>query len=217
MAELKVFYPDVKLEVDGCPVSVMNRVIIQVLRKFCRDTWYWLHDIDSLTLLQHVPDAPQTWLYQLPIPDNAELLAVDELLLHKRRLAMKSDQWLDENLPDWRNAVGTPRYFLLIPQRLVRLVPASDQTEPLAITGRVVLMPRSDAVTFPDVLLDYESGIASGVLSRLLVMNKPWANAQRGQLCHLDYLDAVSDAKSRVMQRFSSDVETIAQKSWLEM
>ena len=217
MAELKVFYPDIKLEVGGCPVSVMNRVIVQVLRQFCRDTWYWLHDIDSLTLLQHVDDAPQTWLYQLPVPDNAELLAIDELVLHHNRLVMKSDSWLDENLSGWRNAVGTPRYFMVMPQNVVRLVPASETTEPMAVSGRVVLMPRSDAVTFADVLLDYESGLASGALARLLVMNKPWANAQRGQLCQLDYLEAVSDAKSRVMQRFNNDVETIARTSWLDL
>ena len=215
MADLNAFYPDIKLEVEGCPLSVMNRVIVQILRHFCRETWYWLHDIAALTLLPHVDDAPQTWLYQLDVPDGAEVLAIDEIMLDGRTLPMKSDQWLDERLPGWRNAVGTPLYYLMLPDHRLRLVPAADQLAPLAVAGRVALMPVTGATTFGDCLLDYDSGLASGMLARLLSMNKPWANGQRAQVCQAEYLDAVSDARAKVMQRFSAGPETVYQRSWL--
>lgn len=215
MAELKDLYPDIRLEVDGCPVSVMDRAIQMTLRDFCRDTWYWLHDIEPLTLVPFIEEAPDTYLYQLDVPDEAQVLAIDTLILNNLPLSMKTPGWLDEYLPGWRGASGQPQYFLMLSGKTVRFVPAANEVMPNAITGQVALIPMAKARTFGDVLMDYESALASGALSKLLNMNKPWASPQRGQMCRQEFLDGVSDAKSKVMQRFTDGVETVVQRSWL--
>lgn len=215
MAELKDLYPDIRIEVDGCPVSVMDRAIRQTLRGFCRETWYWLHPVEPLTLQPFVAAAPSTYLYELDTPEDAEVIAVDELVKEGRVLPMRSDAWLDERVPGWREQAGDPQYYLMLTTKTVRFVPASDRVAPMAITGRMVLMPTKQAVTFGDVLMDYSDALAEGVLSRLLQMNKPWANGPRAQSALNRYVDAVSDAKAKVMQRFNTEVETICQRSWI--
>lgn len=215
MAELKDLYPDIRLEAEGCPTAVMDRAIQMTLRDFCRDTWYWLHDIEPLTLVPFIAEAPDTYLYQLDVPDEAEVLAIDSLLLDNLPLSMKTPGWLDEYLPGWRGSSGHPQYFLMLSGKTIRFVPAANEVMPNAVTGQIALIPTPKARTFADGLMDYDAGLAQGALAKLLNMNKPWANPQRAQMTRAVYLEAVSDAKSKVMQRFTDGVETPVQRSWL--
>jgi len=216
MATLSELLPDVHIEAPNCHVGLIRKQLQATVRHFCKETYYWQHDLPAITLLPFNGQAPGTYLYELDIPEGSEILGVKELLYEQRPMAMKSTQWLDEEFPNWREQTGDPRYYLMLSDRRVRFVPASDEVQPIAVTGTVILQPSRKAEDFGDDLLQYDQGLVHGALFRLLAMaNKPWSDPQRAQVCQIEYVEAISQAKHEAMRDWSTGAETMARRSWL--
>ena len=130
MAKLPDLSPEVAIEAPECPIGQINKTLINTIREFCWMTHYWQHEMTAITLLPFNANAPDTYIYTLPVPENTELLAVPTLVYEGKPLGMKSPGWLDENMHEWRQASGDPAYYLMMSDKQVRFVPASDQVRP---------------------------------------------------------------------------------------
>lgn len=216
MAQLSDLTPEIAVETPQCHRKQVERALQATLRHFCWETHFWQVDIPAITLLPFNEWSPQTYTYELEVPEGTEVLAVRFLVYEERELLMKSVDWLSEHLGPWRTMTGKPRYYFMLSDRRVRLVPASDKVEPIAVDGRVVLRPTRAAQTFGDDLMVYDQGLVSGALSRLLMMGrKPWTDLGRAKSCLAEYNEAVSQAKYEVIKDFSDGPEVRVQRSWL--
>ncbi len=216
MASLSDLIPDICPELPQCPVVNIHRQLRYIIRDFCWQTHYWQHPMAPITLLAFNDAAPDTYLYTLAVPEETDLLAVDELVYDARVLPMKSSAWLDENVHRWRQDTGIPQYTLMMSNKQVRFVPASDQVRPVAVTGTLILRPSRSAFDFDDSLMEFDQALSNGALSRLLIMpKKPWSDARRAATCEGIYQDGISRAKFLVIKGFSEGAETIVRRTWL--
>ena len=216
MVRMSDIIPDIKVEAPECHTGLIQNRLIATLRHFCKETYYWRYELPAITLLAFMEQAPSTYFYTLSIPDNSEILAIDELIFEHRPLKMKSRAWLDENLPQWRESTGEPRYFIMQQNGDIRFVPASDRIRPIAVTGTVILQPGRSSTEIDDGLMRYDRCLIAGTLSRLLMMaNKAWTDADRSQVYQSEYIEGLSQAKNMVMRDFSDGYEVLAKRSWL--
>ena len=215
MASLDDLLPEILVECEECSRTQAQRAVQATLRDFCRETHYWHESIPPITLLSFNASASGTYIYRLDIPDDTEVLDVLDFVYNGDPLKMVSVAWLDERLPKWRESTGDPRYYLMMSDRTVRFVPHSDEVQPVAVTGEVVLMPARRSDHFTDDLLEYDQGLIQGSLSRLLPMKKPWMNMARAQMCQMQYREAISMARLDVMRSFSHGPEVAVKKTWL--
>ena len=216
MADFKTLLPDIQIEARSCATGLINRMLRWTLQDFCKRTHYWHHDIDPITLIPANDLALNTFLYEIPIPENTRIIAMRDLVYSNNPLLERSADWLDEHMTSWRTAKGNPVYFLVMTERTVRFVPASDKVQAIAVSGRVILEPDVNAVTFGDDLLRYQEGIVSGTLSRLLSMkNRPWTDGPRAAVCAGVYSMAISDAKQEQMRDWSYGEITTEQAAWV--
>ncbi len=216
MADLDELVPEIHLEAPNCHHGIIRKQLQATLRHFCKETYLWRYQLPAITLLPFNESAPSTYLYELDVPDDTEVIAIHELIYQNRNLLPKSTDWLTTEMPNWRESTGDPRYYLQLSDRRVRFVPASEEVQPIAITGQVILQPSRKGETFCDELLEYDHALIQGTLARLLAMGKkPWSDPQRVQYCQLEYGEAISQAKHNTLRDYSDGAETIARRSWL--
>ncbi len=219
MATLPELSPEVRIEVPDCPQSLINKTLINVIRHFCDKTQHWQHSMEPLTLLPYNAAAPDTYLYTLPLPSNTELIGVRTMNYDGLPLRMKSPAWLDEHQDKWREASGEPQFYIMLSDKQLRFIPASDQVRPQAITGLLALRPTRNTDTFDDSLLEFDNALINGAIARLLVIpGKLWSSRaaqHRALACEQVYQEAVSVAKMQVLRGFSDGAETIQGRSWL--
>ncbi len=216
MYNLDDLIPEIHVEVPNCHNGMIRKSLQATLRHFCKETYYWQFELPDITLLPFNAQAPDTYLYALDVPAETEVIAIKQLLYQNRPLLMKSTEWLNENLTDWRQQTGDPQYYLQLSDRRVRFVPASDEVKPIAVAGTVILQPTRSASQFSEDLMQYDQCLINGTISRLLSMgNKPWSDTDRAQICQGEYIEGVSQAKHMVMRDFSTGYETMAKRSWL--
>ncbi len=173
MATYEDLYPDVMPEAPGCPTAIVQRHLRDTLRHFCRESWYWKENLEPLSLLPFTEGAIETYVYDLTevLPTPADVVGVDHLMYKGVLLASGSMGAMDSCVYGWRQQGGeNPRMYVMTGPKNVRFVPASDQVQAAAITGRVVVMPTLAANSFGDDLLNYTDALAAGALTRLQKM-----------------------------------------------
>lgn len=207
--------PDIQVEIKTTSIGLLHRHFRWTLSNFCQRTHYWQEPIAPITLLPYQQDAFTTYIYPVPVPRYAQLLAIKHLTYDQRPVLERSASWLDEHLPDWRNMTDQPRFFMMLTPNMVRFVPASRDLQPQAVTGRMVLQPAHDGTFFPDSFAEYQEGLVNGILARLLVLNnQPWTDGQRAAICQTVYEQTVSEAKERQMRDWNYGPITTAAVSW---
>ena len=216
MAEFSELHSDIQVEARSCSVGLINRTLRWTLQDFCQKTHYWQHAIEPITLLSFNEQAPGTYIYPISLPAGSRMMAVRDFVLDGRSLLERSPGWLEEHYPSWRTATGDPQYFLMMSDRQVRFVPASDEVKPIAVSGRVILEPDKDGTTFSDELMRYQEGVVCGVLSRLLSMKgKPWTDGPRATVCMGTFQMAISDAKQEAMRDWNYGPITTEKVAWV--
>ena len=216
MATLMELSPEVRVEVPDCPIGLINKTLVNIIRDFCWKTHHWQHAMESITLLPYNASAPDTYIYTLPLPSNTELVDIHRLIYEGLPLRMQSPAWLDEHQDKWREATGEPKFYILLSNKQVRFIPASDQVRPLAISGMLALRPTRTTNIFDDSIMEFDQAIVNGAIARLLIMPKQlWSDSRRAGVCQVAYQDGISLSKMQVLKGYSDGVEMAAKRSWL--
>ena len=202
MATYNDLLPDILPEVPGCPSTIAIQKLRDTVRHFCKESWYVVKPFQPITLLPYNGLAPDTYTYPVTTNDQEQVIGVSRLLYLGRELSSASENMLDSYQQGWRQQTGNqPRTFLVEGQNKVRLVPASDETQAIAVTGQAVVMPSFTATEFDDTLLTFADALSAGALARLQKMsNKEWSNMQAAQLNMQLYQDGLSLAKLEAMR-----------------
>lgn len=169
MAILKDFEPYVMLDVLGCPTPVARQALTLSVIDFCRRSRVWREDCDAGLTASGVS------LYPVTLPADSALTSILDVMLDGRLLT-KGCYALE---------AGSVRASAALPAGRV-------------MTVRALLAPLPAATTYPDLLLDYAEGIASGTKYRLMIQaNKPWSQPELA-VAHKGLYDAaINDAFAR--------------------
>ncbi len=163
--EMSHYLSRVLPSVDGCPSPIAERAVRDAIDDLCRDSRVFRES-------QSVPMVAGTDTYT--ITANTANSVLSEVIFSRI-----GDGVLEPITPENRNRLvsgsGKPEYIEQLTNTDFRLTPAPLDTTPLDVT--VVLTITDTATTIPDIFDRWKEGIASGALSKLMVMpNKPWSN-----------------------------------------
>ena len=166
MANFKDLAPQVQPEAQECPLAVIENETRKTARNFCERTTYWRHEHDPITT------GNDTGLYDLTIPDQAQIVAVLSPARHRREIIEQRDKhWLDENLPNWAEETNIQaRWFRMVAPTTLRLIPypTAAESETGALSVYIALKPSPLSTTIPDfVFNEWYEVLTEGVLAAL--------------------------------------------------
>lgn len=175
MKNLDEFYIEVRPEVPGCPIAVMNRALVNAAIEFCDRTLTWRTEIDT----QGVNDGTNE--YDLEVPSCGRVAAVLYVGHDDVRVVPGNERNLDDRLTGWRRSTAEAdiaEYYYLPNRKTIRLAltPASDSSSGLDIF--CAFKPIPAATQLPDNLYDdHLEAIGWGAKARLMLMSgAAWAN-----------------------------------------
>lgn len=211
MATYQDLLPQILPEVPGCPQTVVLQKMADTVRHFCRESWYWQPTIQPISLLPFQPLAPDLAIYELTVTEPVEVLGIIDLYYKGRPLPSGVESALNRFCRDWQNeSAPQPRMYIPIGTNKVRLVPASDSVQAIAVTGKVAVAPAIGATEFGDALLTYTDGVVAGSLARLQRMaKKEWSDPAMAVGNQALYADSLSLAKLEAMREHQADAPTV--------
>ena len=193
---------------------MLDIAILAVAREFCEHTSVWklaLTPIDTI--------AGQA-TYTLPFPEDSELTRViDITLLGGDDSSVLLWRYDDRERPGETIALPEPKYASELPPfslslEFDQIIIADDEIPEESVVGgltiNAAMQPTPDATTLPDFLLNqYSEEIKVGVLSRMMVMNRPWRDLVLAAKYEGDYNEkmnfvAYQSAVGKTKQRLRS-------------
>jgi len=173
---LTAFYDEVRSRIPGCPSSVIQREILNVLRDLCERTNIWKEDLDSIDVVADTAE------YSLTAPSGADFVKnnpVNVAYYNDVPIRPTTRKVLDATGTAWQNNSGSsPNRFFLIYPSTVRLYPMPSEALDEGLDIYAVLKPSLDATTVEDFLYDdHRDAVIAGTLARIFNQNgQPWFN-----------------------------------------
>ena len=191
-------------EVPGCPLPLLDQVIIDVWREFCNETQAWKCDLDPInvrdTVTEYELDAPNNYS-QIIVPTKVQIFRDEDSPIH----------------PDAQTEEPYDAYTRFDKCAIILvLTPSEDITNGLRI--RVALRPRLTATLMDQQLFeDTYDYAAFGVKARLMLMpKKDWSAQQMGLYYQQRYWDGVGKARiDETRQRLNRRVNARARFPWV--
>lgn len=193
------FLDEVLPHVSGCTNPVAINAIRNAAIEFCRRSWAWNSNHDTLSLTATVAE-----LDFLP-PDDQLVSEVLEAWIGEHRIYHKSPDDLTEALGhNWQTRTGLPKYITQTDPRVLRLVPIPAADMPNALSMRVSWKPTRTAAGIDTTIFEeYVEEIACGALMRLFKMpKKPWSSATLYTSHYLEFDAYVAVVKTKVQNGF---------------
>lgn len=192
--------PYVQAEVDGCPRAMIMDAIRQTVIAFCGRSRIWRLQCNPLTTQVGVNT------YSLEIPSYAQCVSVRSVIYNdwKPVLEERTTEQLDAAYVEWRTTSGKPKYYVFQSPNIITFDKVPDAE--VGVQVLVALKPRQNALEVDEMIFEeYRDQIASGAISRLMLMvDKPWSNAQIGVMHAGRFEDSVNVALSRANHGFGT-------------
>jgi hypothetical protein len=179
MKALADFHLEIRPEVPGAPIALVNRALVNTAIEFCDYTLTWRDEIDT----QGIRADQNT--YDLDAPSCARVAAVLYAGHNDVRVMPGNERNLDDNVDGWRQSTNTSDaadYYYLPDRKTIRLALTPGTTLAGGLDIFCAFKPTVTAEYLPDVLYnDHLEAIGRGAKARLLIMaGMPWANPQLG-------------------------------------
>lgn len=170
MATLSSFEPFVMPDVQGCPAAVVRNAITFALIDFCRRSRYWQEDCAAGST------ADGKTAFAITLADGADIVSIVDVKVG--------------GYPIVRDG------YSLSGSTLKTTYPLSPGY-PVVVSAQ--LAPKASASSFPDSLLQYTEGIASGAKFRLMIQpGKAWSTPDLAAVHRSLFEQAIADAMVRV-------------------
>jgi len=213
--------PELRVELPGIPVPILNAAIFRVLRTFFWDSEAWKYTYDNgldWTLNQLALESP---VPATDIPAKCVVKRVDTISYDADGaswdddIPFKTRDELDRINPDWYTETGSsPQYWTHGNDGAAIVVPQTTATVTTAFLIRSVIAPVFTLVsdTLPDFLYyEFEETIKAGVLAQLMKQpGKDWTNMQMSQFYGSAYVAGMKKAKSRAQADFGQPKDSMA-------
>lgn len=189
VSKWSAFFPYVAPDVFECPEITLEIAIRDAASEFCRRTFVWQEDLDSITTIKGMA------VYDIEPPSNALVEHVIEAICDGRRLTSVKQRDLPTNKDTFQ---GKPSAYSLLFGDQIRLYPAPDEKG--AVYLSVALIPSSRAVGIDNTVFErYKEIIAHGAKHRLMsVPNKSWTNPALAQYHLTQFMRGIGEARVRV-------------------
>lgn len=173
MAAVTDLIPGIQINAPEATSLTIKRLIIEVVRDFCKVTKYWRQDLATVSL------AADTATYALTLPADTELVDIKSVsYLNNADLTKKTIHQLRKIDPQYRTTNGTPRHVTRTGVDTIRVYPVPSAAAANVLTPYVALRPTLAATTIDDTIIDdHEETIRHGVLGRLFSLpRKAWTD-----------------------------------------
>jgi len=181
-------------QVPEAPDLLIDRVLIETARDFCKQTRAWRSTITETV-------TADTLTVDVTPPTEGELVDVVTASLDSQPLEKKTEFQLDEIDPDWRTVAGTP-FAILLGDDTDQVIVAglSSTTYTAGLTIRAAWQPILGAATLDGKLVSqFSDALVRGALGRLYLMpDQPWTSENKAGFYMTWYENDVNDAKSKV-------------------
>ena len=130
---------------------------------------------------------------------NGDIVEATHVKLDGKVLDPKGEAWLDENIENWRIAMGSPEFFTVDREKKLRLIPVPNELIYHGLEVWVSLKPIRAATTFPDFIFDdWFEAISDGAVAELLSQtSKPWRDFEAAGFYWGRYASRREDARTR--------------------
>lgn len=199
MADFSSLYPEIAIEVPGCPELLIEAAVRRAIRRFLRESEVWRGD---LAAVDFDPAASLIDVAALAPDADTAVLGIDMVrrVSDGEPLTFMARVELDDEIADWTKETGTkPSIYTLESPTSARIVPVADDTVVGEIVFRVVFGVASTSTIIPDWIYDeYDEAIRYGALSNLMkTPGKDWTDVNlaiaHGNLFEASIVSASSD------------------------
>ena len=218
---IETMLPELRVELPGIPVPILNAAMYRVIRQFFWESEVWKYTYDNgldWTLNQLTLETP---VAGTDIPAKCVVKRVDEIFYDSdgtewdQQIPFKTRDELDRANPDWYTEVGsTPTAWTHGNDGAALVVPQVAATVTTAFLIRAVIAPVFTAIsdTLPDFLYyEFEETIKAGILAQLMKQpDKDWTDIQMAQFYGQAHTAGVQKAKSRGQADFGQPKDAMA-------
>lgn len=218
MVEYERYLPEVRGEIEDCPIIIATNEIRNTIIDFCQKTTIWRQDLDAISIVADVCEydinydtfvkaAGINWAYLVDEND-------DEV-----NLTITSEDNLDNGsvraVRLWRTKTGTPSDVYQKNPNTIRLVYIPNAAFTLYVG--VWVKPTRDSYEAPDFIHDkYLEAIASGAKARILNMKtRPWYDPNAAALEEADYIARRSSALIDATKSHTRTSKTVMMRSFV--
>lgn len=196
MVPIDDIVPDVAPDVPRCPHPMIVDAIRNATIEFCANTGVWIYRHTPMNIISSISE------YRLTVPSDAQVSRVGSAKISGNPIDIVTEDWLDDNIPDWESLRRDPRWVYLSSNNTVTLVGKPIVTKTMALKIRLSLKPNREAKNIPLSVYDhYFEQIGRGAKSKLMLMpGREWSDPVAGRI-NFDLFD-----KSRKKAR--NDVES---------
>ncbi len=190
MIAMREVIPEFLPYVEGCPNPLAIRQLRNTLMDFCRQTECWRYRDDYVTVIKGRGEV------ELTLPEHSRVIKVHSLTFDGHRLNPASEAVLDQQVDNWRQAVGTPVAFYQQSGSQLYLYPKPAATSTGRLQASLILAPTRTATEVDENLLEnWLEGLIGGVLYRLRMMpGQLWTDPEAAAIDLADYQQAVAQA-----------------------
>lgn len=213
--------PEVRVELPGIPVPILNAALFRVLRQFFWESEVWKYTYDTGTdwlLNQRVIDPP---VAGVDIPAKTVVKRVDTIFYDAdgtdwdNEIPFKTRDELDRANPNWYTETGsTPTAWTHGNDGAALIIPQTTATVTTALLIRSVIAPVYTAITdtLPNFLYyEFEETVRAGILAQLMKQpGKDWTNIDMAMFYSQAYAAGLLNAKSRGQADFGQPKDTMA-------
>lgn len=203
MAALSSLYTSVKLYAQQCPESTIDKYLIEAIRTFCRDSWYY----QATLVTDQVADQA---IYTITPVTGEEVVAIQAVEQDGQTLSPLTQDEIGDNSLDLVGYQFEPPYYLNISP-----TPTTTIVDGLEI--RLVLMPPEDTTTLPDsVYRNYKETIVQGALAHILSQqNEAWSNPNLAEFMLRKFRQDINIAKGERQRDFRSGPISVKPRPFL--
>ena len=213
--------PEIRVELPGIPVPILNAALYRVVRQFFWESEVWKYTYDNgldWTLNQLAVESPAAGT---DIPTKTIVKRVDTIKYDSggdawnREVPFKTRDELDRDTPAWYTVTGsTPRAWTHGNDGAALITPQVTATVTTALLIRSIVAPVFTSVddTLPDLFYyEFEETIKSGILGVLMKQpGKDWTNIASSNKYLAAFGAGVKKAKSRAEADFGQPKGTMS-------
>lgn len=202
MKTYDTFFPDVLLDVPGCPPEVAIRAIRNTVIEFCEKTLINQVTQDPISLRAGLTD------YDLDAPAGYRVQKVMRAWYLGSELApvapddIPSPDVYNPNIAGYTPSKSTISGYTQKDSESVSFMPIPNQDAPQSITMRVALVPLRDSTKFDDFLYEqWGEYIACGAKARLMLTpGKPYSNQNTAAYNQARFMSGLNEARQRAIR-----------------
>lgn len=213
-------YNDILTDCPGVPFPTAIRAISESVRKFCKESSAYRHNVLSTEL------SYADGLYTIKVPADTQIVTVVSPLtiagqysvadpvtginstypLDTKIIYGVNPQWMDVNHPGWREWTDSNevRYFVMQSTNTFVLAPDSGTNRVANLAIQLILMPTRTATVINDEFGErwFDYLVAGSKFSLLTIPKSRWTNNEMAQYYLAKFDAGISEAKTYAKTAF---------------